>query len=164
MQCAVEFSVAAAVEPVADRLARGGRDWRRAGEACKGRLGADPSLVRPGEHELCGRMRSNTWLVEQLRGELASDRFDLACELAFLSGQLQHPPGDRAQRQQASAELGVASSVRPSCCEALQKPCTCQRPQLAAQRLRGYDQQVSQLAEAGALGVDRAFACGHQGL
>src|SRR5207244_6507858 len=76
------------VEPVTDRLARGGRDWRRAGEPCKGRLGADPCLVRPGEHELCGRMRSNTWLVEQSRGELASDRFDLACELAFLSGQL----------------------------------------------------------------------------
>ena len=37
-----------------------------------------------------------------------------------------------------------------------------QRPQLAAQRLGGRDQQVSQLAESGALGVDRAFACGHK--
>jgi hypothetical protein len=27
---------------------------------------------------------SDAWLVEQLRCELAGDRFDLACELAFL--------------------------------------------------------------------------------
>jgi len=40
------------------------------------------------------------------------------------------------------------STVRSSCCEALQQPCACQRPQLAAQRLRGCDQQVSELAAA----------------
>jgi hypothetical protein len=44
----------------------------------------------------------------------------------------------------------------------LQQPTTGQRPQLAAQRFGGRDQQVSQLAESGTLGVDRAFACGHQ--
>jgi hypothetical protein len=41
---------------------------------------------------------------------------------------------------------------------------TGERPQLAAQWLRGCDQQVAQLAETGALGVDRPFARGHQGL
>ncbi len=46
----------------------------------------------------------------------------------------------------------------------LQQPCPCQRPQLAAQRLRRRDQQVAQLAEPGALGVDGAFARGHQRL
>jgi hypothetical protein len=46
----------------------------------------------------------------------------------------------------------------------LQQTRTGQRPQLAAQRLRGCDQQVAQLAETGTLGVDRAFACGHQRL
>src|SRR5206468_5502537 len=45
-----------------------------------------------------------------------------------------------------------------------QQPCTCQRPQLTAQRLRGCDQQVSQLTEPGTLGVDRAFPSGHQSL
>ena len=44
----------------------------------------------------------------------------------------------------------------------MQQPGPCQRAQFAAQRLGCGDQEVSQLAEAGALGVDRAFACGHQ--
>src|SRR6266566_8097166 len=84
VECAVEFAVAASVEPVADRLPGGGGDRGCAGEACEGGFGGDPSLVRPGEHQLCGRMRSDAGLLEQLRGELASDRFDLACELALL--------------------------------------------------------------------------------
>ena len=68
------------------------------------------------------------------------------------------------EREQAAAQLGIASAVGPRRREALQQPCTCERPQLAAQRLRGRDQQVSQLAEPGSLGVDGAFACGHQRL
>jgi len=38
----------------------------------------------------------------------------------------------------------------------------CQRPQLVPQRFRGGDQQVTQLAEASAFGVDGAFASGDQ--
>ena len=52
-------------------------------------------------------MWSDAGLVEQLRCELARERFDLACELAFLGGQLQDAAGDRAQREQAAAQLGV---------------------------------------------------------
>ena len=87
-----------------------------------------------------------------------------ACELAFLGGQLQHAAGDRAEREQAAAQLGVCSAVRACCCEALQQPCSCQRPQLAAQRLRRRDQQVAQLAEPGAFGVDCSFSSGDQRL
>ena len=90
--------------------------------------------------------------------------FDLACELALLGGQLQDASSDRAQREQAAAQLGVASAVGSGRCEALQQPGAGQRPQLAAQRLGRRDQQVAQLAEPGAFGVDRAFACGHQRL
>src|SRR2546423_14221340 len=104
-------------------------------------------------------MRSDAWLVEQLRCELASDRLDLACEFAFLSGQLQDASGDRAQREHAPAEFWVASTVRSCCGEVLQQPCTCQRPHLAAQRFGCRDQQVAQLAETGPLAVDRARAC-----
>jgi hypothetical protein len=92
---------------------------------------------------LGGGVRSDAGLVEELACEPAGERFDLACELAFLGGQLQHPPGDRAQREQTAAQLGVLSRVGPGCCEALQQPCPRQRPQLAAQRLRGCDQQVT---------------------
>ena len=56
---------------------------------------------------MCGGVRSDAGLVEQLRCELASERFDLACELAFLSGQLQDASGDRAEREHAAAQLGV---------------------------------------------------------
>jgi len=49
---------------------------------------AASELIRPWcdrEDELCGGVRSDAGLVEQLRCELAGDRFDLACELAFLN-------------------------------------------------------------------------------
>src|SRR6266516_1699804 len=45
VQCAVEFAVAASVEPVADCLPGGGGDRCCAGESCEGCFGADPSLV-----------------------------------------------------------------------------------------------------------------------
>ena len=65
-------------------------------------------------------MRSDAGLVEQLWCELPGQRFDLAGELAFLGGQLLHAAGDRAQREQAAAQLGVLSAVRPGRREALQ--------------------------------------------
>ena len=71
---------------------------------------------------MCGGVWSDAGLLEQLRCELAGDRLDLACELAFLSGQLEHASGDRAEREQAAAQLGIASTVRASGCEALQQP------------------------------------------
>jgi len=40
----------------------------------------------------------------------------------------------------------------------------CEGPQLRAERLLGRDQHISQLAQTVPLGVDRAFACGHQRL
>jgi len=68
---------------------------------------------------------SDAWLVEQLRCEFARDRLDLACELAFLGGDLQDASGDRAQREQAAAEFWIASTVRSGCCETFQQPCGC---------------------------------------
>ena len=47
-------------------------------------------------------------------------------------------------------------------CEALQKPCSCQWPQLAAERLRSRDQQVAELAEPGAFCVDGSLASRHK--
>ena len=58
-----------------------------------------------------GGVGSDAGLVEQLRGELAGDRLDLACELAFLGGELQDAAGDRAEREQAAAELWIVSAV-----------------------------------------------------
>ena len=76
-------------------------------------------------------MRSDTGLIEQLWCELARDRFDLAGEFAFLGAQGKDAAGDRAQREQAAAQLGVVSAVWSCCCEALQQ-CSCQWPQLVA--------------------------------
>jgi hypothetical protein len=77
---------------------------------------------------LCGGVRSDAGLVEQLWCESARERFDLPCKFTFLGGQLQHASGDRAQREEAAAKLGVVSAVRSGRCEALQQPCPCQRP------------------------------------
>jgi hypothetical protein len=71
---------------------------------------------------------SDAGLVEQLRCELARERFDLACELTLLGGQLQDASGDRAQREHRAAQFWIASTVWSSCREAFQQPCGCQRP------------------------------------
>ncbi len=52
VQGAVELAIAAAVEAVADRLARRGGDRCAASEASEGGLASDPALVRPGDDEL----------------------------------------------------------------------------------------------------------------
>jgi hypothetical protein len=123
-------------------------------------------VIRPRwdqeKDELRGCERSDTWLVEQLRCELASDGFDLAGEFALFGGQLQHASCDRAQREQCAAELLIMSPLRSCCSQALQQPCARQRPQLTTQRFGRRDQEVSQLAEAGTLGVHRPLTRGHQ--
>jgi hypothetical protein len=103
-------------------------------------------------------------VLDQLRRQLARQRFDLACELALLFGQLQGASRDGAQREQAAAQLWITSAVWPRCREPLHQPRACPGPQLAAPRFGGCDQQVAQLAESGPFGVDCAFACGGQGL
>ena len=68
-------------------------------------------MVGPGEDELGGGVRADAGLVEQLWREFAGERFDLACELALLGGQLQDPAGDRAECEQAAAQLGILAAV-----------------------------------------------------
>jgi len=156
---AVEFAVAWAVEAVADCLAWGGGDRGGAGEACEGGFRSDAAWVWPGEDELGGGVRSDAGLVEQLRCELAGQCFDLACQRPFLRGQLQHASSDRAQREHVATQLWIASRLGSSGCQAPQQPSLSQRPQLAAQRLRGCNQQISELAQSSALRVDGSFPC-----
>ena len=86
----------------------------------------------------------------------------LVVATAFLGGQGKDAAGDRAQREQAAAQLGLLSAVRSGRCEALQKPCSCQWPQLGAQRLRSRDQQITQLTEPGPFCVDGSLASSHK--
>jgi hypothetical protein len=87
VQRSVESAIAAAVEPVADRLSRGGGNRGAAGESREGGFASDPALVRPGDQDLGGGERTDAGLLEQLRRELACERLDLACELALLTAQ-----------------------------------------------------------------------------
>ena len=136
MQRAVEFAVAASVEPVADRLAGGGGDRGGAGEACEGGFGGDASWCdqertswaaacgpTPGWSSSCGASLRVSVSISRASSRSSAVR-------------CQDASGDRAQCEQAAAQLGVVSTVRSCCGEALQEPCSCQRPQLAAQRLR----------------------------
>src|SRR3954453_19167613 len=66
VQRAVELAVAGAVEAIADRLARGGGDWCRAGEHRKGAVVAQAPVVRPGAVELGGADRADAGLGQQL--------------------------------------------------------------------------------------------------
>src|SRR3954470_23844093 len=72
--------------------------------------------------------------------------------------------GRSSGAEQAAAKLRVASAMRPRCREALQEPWACERSQLASQRLPRCDEQVAQLTELGALGVDRSLPCGDERL
>ncbi len=106
---------------------------------------------------MCCRVRTDARLVEQLWRQLARQRFDLACELALLVGQLQDASRDRAQREQAAAQLWITSALWPRHRGPLQEPRACERTQLAPERLGSGDQQISQLTEPRTLGVDCAF-------
>ena len=82
-------------------------------------------------------MRTDAGLLEQLRRQLARQRFDLACELALLGGQLQDASRDGAEREQAAAQLWITSAGWPRCREPLKEPRACERPQLGPERLPG---------------------------
>ncbi len=97
-----------------------------------------------------------------MRRELPGQGGDLAFELALLAGQALDPAGDAAERVQGAAQLDIAVTAWLHRCESLQQPAACERPQLAAQRLGGRDDQVAQLAESGPAGVDGAVAGSHQ--
>ncbi len=101
VECSVELSVAAAVEPVPDRLAGRGRDWGGAGESRECGLADHAAAVLPGEQDLGGEQW--TGLVEQLRGELGGELLDLPRQLTFLSGQLLDASSDCAEGEQRSA-------------------------------------------------------------
>ena len=68
---------------------------------------------------MCGGVWADAGLVEQLRCEPAGERLDLACELALLRGELQDATSDRAESEEAAAQLGVGSSMRTRRGEAL---------------------------------------------
>ena len=120
VQRAVEFSVAAAVEAVADCLSGGGGDRCAAGERAK----AASLRMRPGcdqraraARRRAGRRRARRAAAVELPGQ----GLDLGFELAFLDGQLLDTAGERAQRVQvprSSGRRGVGSGRR----EALQQP------------------------------------------
>ena len=77
-------------------------------------------------------------------------------------GELLDPAGEAAQRLQRAAQLDVAVAATADRREPLQQLAAGERPQLAAQRLRGGDDQVAQLAEAWLGARDSAVACRHQ--
>lgn len=106
MEGAVELAVAAAIESVADRLAGAGGDRGGAGESGEGGFAVQSSRVRPGEQDLGGACGTDPGLVEQLGRKLADERPDLARQLAFFTGELADPAGDRFEREQEAAGAG----------------------------------------------------------
>ena len=84
--------------------------------------------------------------VEQLRGELADQLFDLPCQRAFLDGQLLDAASKCTQGEQRPAELGVVPAFGAGRREPAEQPCAAERAELAAKRLWCRDQQVAQLA------------------
>jgi hypothetical protein len=101
-------------------------------------------------------------LVEELRGEAAGELLDLAGEFALLRGELLDPPREGFQCTLGAAELGVAAAVGTGRAETSEQPCAGERPQFAAQRLGGGDEQTTQLAERGRSRGHGAFTRCHQ--
>ena len=119
---AVELSVAAAVEAVADRLSGGGGDRGDAGEPGERGFAADPAFVGPGEHDLGCEERPDAGLVEELGCELLGQRLDLAGELALLGDQLLDAASDGAEREQGAAQLRVVAALRSGRRETREQP------------------------------------------
>src|SRR5437870_5577278 len=69
VQGAVELAVAAAAEPMSDRLAARGRQRGDAGETREAGFRADAVAVRPGDDQLRGDDRADARLVEQVGHE-----------------------------------------------------------------------------------------------
>lgn len=101
-------------------------------------------------------------LVEELRGEAAGERLDLASEFAFFRGQLLDLPRERLEGELGAAELGVAATIGARGSETREQSSTSQRPQFAAQRLGSRDEQRTQLAERCRSRDHGALTCCHQ--
>ena len=101
-----------------------------------------------------GAERADAGLVEQCGASLRVS-VSISRASSRSSASVQHASGERASasrlpRSSGRSPVGSVAARR-------EQPCPCQRPQLGPQRLRAGDEQVAQLAEAGRLGVDRAF-------
>src|SRR5437763_7130290 len=87
VQCAVELTIAAGIEPVANALTGARGDGRGAAEAREGRLAAAAAVVRPGKQRLGGRDWADAALGEQERREFGDTCLDLTFELAFFGAE-----------------------------------------------------------------------------
>jgi len=90
---AVELTVAAAVEPVADGLAGGGGDGCGAGEGGEGGFGAEAAGMLPGAEELRGGDRADAGLGEERGRERADELVQLRLELGCLSSERERATG-----------------------------------------------------------------------
>src|SRR5439155_5541417 len=86
VQCPVQLSVAAAVEPVPLLFPGRGLHRAGAGEGGEGRLARHPLRVAAGDEQLRGADGSDAGLAEQSRGKLGNRRGEGAPELADLLG------------------------------------------------------------------------------
>ncbi len=82
-------------------------------------------------------------LVEQLGCEPAGERFDLAAELALLSGQLLNTSRDSPEGEQDAAELEVSSTLRTRRAETVEQSRPSERAKFAAQWLRSGDEEIT---------------------
>src|SRR3989442_1447463 len=135
---------------VADDVARGGWDRWGTGESGEGGLVSQPPLVRPGEQDVRGGDRADAWLGEQLGGELADERDDLALELTLLECERLDADGKQSHRQQGAAQLAVCMPARTCAAQAAHEPRPGERTQLGSPRLGAGGGQRAQLIEGGA--------------
>src|SRR5204863_8859797 len=133
-----------------------------AGVAGTGDSASEPAWARAEDYHYAGSDGSPAGLVVQGWCDSSCTRLDLARELALLVGQSPHTAGQRAECLQRAAQLNVGAALQSHGGESTQQLGAAQRPQLAAERFRCRDQQVAELAESRAAGVDRALARRHQ--
>src|SRR5665811_1670438 len=113
----VEAAVAAAIESMARRLARGDRQGRRADVHGKGGLAGKARGAGHLTDELGGRERRAAGKGEQLRGKRAHHGADLALQGADLGGQFAAAPGllesDAAARVRRDGLQRLRDAIEP---------------------------------------------------
>src|SRR5919204_2760574 len=94
----ISLAITASIETMALSLARGGGDWVRPTQGCKGGLGAQTIWVIAGSDQQAGRpVRLDTEHVEQRRGRNRDQPVDLQLQGVDLPAQLEVSLSEQAE-------------------------------------------------------------------
>src|SRR5579859_2588736 len=105
----------------------------------EGGFATEAAGVRPADKQLGGADRTDTRLVEQLRGEFGDERMDLVLELLGLVGEDEQSAREHSQGDQRATLLVACVSVEAQPGAPCDQPRLAEHAQLGPERLGADD-------------------------